>query len=751
MKKALRIEISGIVQGVGFRPFVFNLAKSFNLKGHISNSCEGVSLLLEGEEEALQGFLHELPRKAPPLSQIYEIKVEEAPLSHFKELKIIKSETTGRPSFDILPDLALCKECSAELYSPENRRYLYPFITCTQCGPRFSILEKIPYERENTAMKFFKMCEDCLREYTSPQDRRFHAEPIACPKCGPTLELMSSKGELLARDFIALEFTASLLREGNIIALKGLTGFHLLARADSKEVVENLRKRKERGKKPFAVMFRDLEELEKYVFLEEEDKRLLTSPKAPILILKSKGLLPQNLAEGLDCLGVFLPYTPIHLLLLNLLDFPLVATSGNLSGEPIIFENEVALAKLSKVADYFLLHNRPIRRALDDSVIKKMKRGYILVRRARGYVPQPIFLKQRCKEVILAVGAQEKNTFALAWQNKVIISQHLGDLESPATQEHFERTLLDFLDLYRLEPKVVIADLHPQYFTTLWAKTFAKERGLALWQVQHHHAHILSVLAEKGVPPEEEVLGVAFDGTGYGSDNTIWGGEFLLVKGPEFKRIFTLRPFRLLGGERAIKDTRRIALALLLEIFGKEALKIPLPLWQSFTEEELSLLFKMWQRGLNSPLTTSVGRLFDGVSALLGVNYYNSYSGESAMKLEALYQGGTNETYPLGENEHFFDWEEMIREMIFSKEELSLKVTKFINTLAKLVEVIALRVGLSKVALSGGVMMNAPLVYQIKERLSKQGFKVLTNELVPPNDGGISLGQAYFGALAFKV
>ncbi len=670
------------------------------------------------------------------------------PYEGLEDFKILKSEEKGKIELDILPDLGICKDCLLELFQRENRRYRYPFITCVNCGPRFSILEKIPYERENTTMKFFPLCPSCKEEYENPLNRRFHAEPIACPVCGPYLELYSGEGAKLASSEKALELSQKYLKEGKILAVKGLTGFHLVARADDPQVIEILRSRKRRSKKPFAVMFRDITQLENYVELTDEDKRLLLSPQAPILLLPDKGLLPANLNEGLNTLGVFLPYTPLHHLLLKDLSFPLIVTSGNFSDEPIVFENEEALSKLSQIADYLLLHNRPIKRGLDDSVIKRSGTLYIFIRRARGYTPLPIFLKLSTKKVILAVGAQERSTFSLAFKNKIISSHHLGDIEDVISLSHFERCVYDFLKLYGIWPEIIVSDLHPRYETTRWALEFSQKEGIPLIQLQHHLAHIYSVLAEKGEIPEEEVLGVSWDGTGYGLDKTIWGGEFFLIRGLHFERIFTLRPFSLIGGEKALKDTRRIALSLLFEIFGEEALSLDLPFLKTLRESEVLMFYQAWKRKINSPSTTSIGRLFDGFSALLGICYYNTYSGEAPMRLEKLYQPNFKEAYPFSIKEGFYiDWEEVIRGVLRDFSNPSACATKFINGLARIILEIAKLSGVRKVVLSGGVFMNGPLMFKTLSLLKEEGFETLRNELFPPNDGGISLGQAFYGVL----
>lgn len=747
MKKAINLRISGLVQGVGFRPSLYRLASSLHLKGRISNTSEGVIAVLEGSSREIEVFLKSLPKVIPPQAKIHAMEIEECSLQNFRDLKIEKSEGGEKLSVDPLPDLAICRDCERELFDPTNRRFLYPFIACTSCGPRFSYILKLPYERESTVMKYFSLCPDCEKEYNSPEDRRFHAEPIACPRCGPRLSFLDHLGRVLSERYRAILDCAQALQKGAIVALKGLTGFHLLVRADNVDSIVRLKEKKGRKRKPFAVMFKDESQLREYVEVSEEDILLLRSEKAPILIVKSKGKLPEVLAEGLNCLGVFLPYTPLHKLLLDKIDFPVVATSGNIAGEPLIFEDNEALSKLSGIADFFLLHNRPIVRPLDDSVIKKRKYGYIPIRRSRGYVPSPIVLKKTSGKCVLAVGAQERTTFSLLIDNRLIISQHLGDLDTFESQRNFERIIKDYLQLYGVAVELIVSDLHPDYFTTKWAKGFAQKLGIPHIQVQHHYAHVLALLAEKGIIPERPILGIAWDGIGFGLDGTLWGGEFLLIKGRNFERLYSLRPFRLLGGERAIKDTKRVALSILFEIFGEEIKHLDLPFLRKLSDKELNILFHMWKSGLNSPITSSVGRLIDAVSALLGISYENSYSGESAMKLEALYDEKELGSYPFEIKDHTINWTPTILGLLEDRGDLKRRASRFLNTLSEIALAVAQRVGVTDIALTGGVMMNAPLVDRMEESLRREGFQVLIHREIPPNDGGISAGQAYFALL----
>jgi len=750
--KAKRIIIKGVVQGVGFRPFLYRLARSLNLSGVIMNSKEGVYAHIQGEEENLALFVKLIPEKCPANAFIRELIVDDAPPFDQEGLRIVKEEGEAEVSLDLLPDLAICADCRREFFDPENRRFKHPFIACTNCGPRYGMLVRLPYERENTTMASFTLCSECDREYRDPMDRRFHAEAIACPHCGPKLTLYSGKDwKELARETKAVELARELLLQGAILAVKGLSGFHLFCRADKPEVVARLRLRKKRPSKPLAVMFPDPEVLKGYCLVDEKDLSLLLSPQSPILLLKGRGLLPKEIAEGIDLVGALLPYTPLHLLLLDGLEIPVVATSGNLSGEPLVFEEEKARVKLSQVADYFLLHDRKILRGADDSVVKRVGDTYVMIRRARGYAPYPLMLPFTARGNLLALGAEEKSTFTLGLKDRLIVSPHIGDLSNPEASDYFLRLVEEYLSFYDVKNfECLLCDLHPHYQSTRLAKRLAKEWGVPLIQVQHHHAHLLSVLAEEGIVPEEEMIGVAWDGTGFGLDGSIWGGETLLIHGLTFKRIRSFRPFLLIGGESGIKDTRKSALSLLFEVYGERALELSHPVVRSFSERELAMLYKAWQgEGLiRFPITYSCGRLFDAVSALAGVSYRNTYEGESPMKLEALYNYRLKGAFPYRiKDDLYFDWEPLVREVVegrYAPEEVA---TYFVNTLIDFLCQTVVELDKQRVIISGGVMVNAPLLRGILDRLEPRGIKVLRNRRYPPTDGGISLGQAYYGKL----
>ncbi len=741
----LCVSIKGAVQGVGFRPFVYRLAKELGLRGFVINDSRGVYIEVEGERRVLEEFLIKLNREKPTLARIHSVDFSFLQPAGYSDFEIKESSDTGQKEVFVLPDMSTCEDCLRELFDPSDRRYLYPFINCTNCGPRFTIIESLPYDRPNTTMKLFKMCYECEREYHEPSNRRFHAQPNACPECGPWLSLYSSEGKLIAERDEALTLTLELLKDGKIVAVKGVGGFHLMCDATREEVVSLLRDRKRRKEKPFAVMFRDLSQLKKYAEPSELELLLLTFPERPIVLTKYKGGLAPSVAPGLKRLGAFLPYSPLHHILLRGLDFPLVATSGNLSEEPIVIDNEEALKGLSKLSDFILLYNRDIKRRCDDSVVKVIGGVPTPIRRSRGYAPMPVGLPFSLKRKVLAVGGMLKNTFALALGDRVIISQHVGDVENLETLKAFEEMVFDLMRLYEFEPEVVVCDMHPRYETTRWAEGFSVEKALPLVKVQHHFAHILSCMAENQL--RDKVLGIAWDGTGYGEDGTLWGGEFLECDYSSYMRLFHFRPFRLIGGERAVKEPRRVALSILFELFNEEALDLDLHTLRCFEEKELKNLYIAWKKGVNSPYTSSVGRLFDAVASLLNIRHTLSYEGQASMMLEDLYDYSVKDAYPFELKDGIIDWKPMFLALMEEKEPVR-AVSRFINTLAHICLRVSQEVPLERVCLSGGVMQNDPLVSKIKELLESVGFRVYTHQKVPPNDGGLSLGQAVFGGLA---
>ena len=773
----LKIVIHGAVQGVGFRPFVYRLATELRLTGWVLNSAQGVFIEVEGAKERLEEFLRRLPRERPPRAFIQSLESSWLDPVGYRVFEIRHSDESGQKSAFILPDIATCPNCLREIFDPNDRRYRYPFTNCTNCGPRFSIIEALPYDRPNTTMKHFAMCPDCQAEYENPKDRRFHAQPNACPKCGPHLELWDRQGTVIATHDEALRQAAEAIRSGHIVAVKGLGGFHLVCDARNDQAVQELRRRKHREEKPFALMYPSLEVIKAHCEVSDLEERLLTSPEAPIVLLRrqaspgpytvppqaareqSRRSLAPSVAPRNPYLGVMLPYTPLHHLLMAELGFPIVATSGNLSDEPICTDEHEALEKLNKIADFFLVHNRPIARHVDDSIVRIVGGRELVLRRARGYAPLPIDLSSSPSpkgggeppsprrrgaggevKTVLSVGAHLKNTIALLVGSNVFISQHIGDLETPEAFRAFQRVIADFERLYEAHPSVIAHDLHPDYLST----KYAQQRDLLKVGVQHHWAHVLACMAENEL--DGSVLGVSWDGTGYGLDGTIWGGEFLLATRENFRRVAHLRTFRLPGGEQAIKEPRRSALGALYELYGDGlfTMKELAPV-RAFSERELEILRTMLQKSLNSPVTSSAGRLFDAVASIVGLRQISRFEGQAAMELEfALHGIKTDERYEFSLSEETLDWGPMLRTLISDvRESVSVGkiAAKFHNTLVEMIVAVARRVGEERVALTGGCFQNKYLTERAIARLREEGFRVYWHQRIPPNDGGIALGQ----------
>jgi hydrogenase maturation protein HypF len=751
MHRRLRIAIQGAVQGVGFRPFVFRLAEELALRGFVQNDSRGVLIELEGEPEALTRFLDRLPSEKPAHALLHSVESHWLEPAGFDCFEIRHSEDQGERVAAVLPDLATCEDCRRDVGDPSDRRHGYPFTNCTNCGPRFTILRALPYDRPNTTMSRFAMCARCRAEYEDPRDRRFHAQPTACPECGPRLALWNARGDSLATAGEALRMGAAALREGRIVALKGLGGFHLLADARSAETVRTLRARKARWGKPLALMVRDLEAVRALCEVSDRAAALLASAQAPIVLLPRRpgAVVAPEVAPETPYLGVMLPYTPLHHLLFTHVEFPLVATSGNLSEEPICIDEHEALGRLGKIADLFLVHDRPIERHVDDSVVFLVREEPRLLRRARGYAPLPVRVGRELPP-ILAVGAHQKVTIALAAGRQVFLSQHIGDLETPAAFAAFERVIADFLRLYGVEPVAIAHDLHPDFTSTRWARENARGK---LVPVQHHHAHLASCLAENEAAGP--ALGVTWDGTGLGTDGTIWGGEFLLGDAAGFERSASLRPFRLPGGEAAVREPRRVALALLWEMEGPRALeRDDLAPIRDLAAGERRVLGRMLEHSLNAPVTTSAGRLFDGVAALLGLHPRVTFEGQAAMALEHLADPHEPGAYPLPLSSSpgaiaILDWAPLVEALLADLrrgEAREAMAARFHNGLVEAIVAVARRVGERRVALTGGCFQNRLLAERAAERLERAGFEVLLHRQVPPNDGGVSLGQALVAA-----
>jgi hydrogenase maturation protein HypF len=738
----LRVFIRGAVQGVGFRPFIFRLANELGLKGWVMNSASGVAIEVEATGSVLQEFLQRLEAQKPAISFIQSLETKYLDPLGFDSFTIRES-CGGEKTAVVLPDIATCPECLREIFDPANRRYQYPFTNCTNCGPRFTIIEALPYDRARTTMKNFTMCEECSREYGDPADRRFHAQPNACPKCGPQLELWDGSGKVLARRHDALLETASVVRAGRIAAVKGLGGFHLLTDARSEDAVRELRARKHREEKPFALMFPSYKSVLEHCETTEIERRLVRAPESPIVLLRrfreDDGLAP-SIAPRNPYLGAMLPYTPLHHLLMRELGFPVVATSGNLSEEPICKDEHEALQRLRGIADIFLVHNRPILRHADDSVAREMGGRELVIRRARGFAPLPVHFDRELPTV-LAVGAHQKNTIAASVHSQVFVSQHIGDLENATSYEAFKSVVGAFETLFDLKPAAVACDMHPAYVST----QYAQASSLPRISVQHHYAHILSCMAENDLQPP--ALGIAWDGSGFGPDGTVWGGEFLHVTDSKFQRVAHLRPFLLPGGEKAVRQPRRCALALLYEVFGESVFENgPLPA-DVFSKEELRVLRTMLSQRINSPLTTGAGRLFDGFASLLNLRHRARFEGQAAMELEfALSQSSVGDFYPFDVQENgemlILDWAPAVREAVTAKDEpLAAASSRFHNMLVEMCVEVAKRVGEKKVVLSGGCFQNKYLTERLIGRLRETGFQPYWHQRVPPNDGGIALGQ----------
>jgi hydrogenase maturation protein HypF len=797
MRERLRITIYGIVQGVGFRPFVYRLATDLGLKGWVVNSCEGVVIEAEGRRGSLDSFLARLKQEGPPQSHIYSLQYVFLDPAGFPDFEIRESDAAGLPGRQagaktalILPDIATCPECLEEIFDPSDRRYLYPFTNCTHCGPRYSIIEAIPYDRKNTSMKKFSMCPACRKEYNDPFNRRFHAQPNACPVCGPHLELWDAEGNIFEKNHQALLAAVAAIQQGRIVAVKGIGGFHLWVDASREEGVRLLRRRKRREEKPFALMFPTLEMVKEYCLISPQEEFLLTSREAPIVLLAGKGL-PQgegcaasglagpvcfSVAQSNPYLGVMLPYSPLHHILMremsactSIRQRPVVATSGNLSDEPICIDEKEALARLSGIADMFLIHNRPIVRPVDDSVVRVMMHRPLVLRRARGYAPLPVSLNEALSGkqdalCVLAVGGHLKNTVALSVRNNVFISQHIGDLQTAQSLEAFSRTIESLRGLYEPSVDCLACDLHPEYLSTKFARGFnlpaggaglgrdsRGQAGPSVRAVQHHYAHIVSCMAENHL--KGKVLGIAWDGTGFGEDRTIWGGEFLVADLKEFSRVGHFRTFPLPGGEKAVQEPRRTAFGLLSEIFGDAIIDSggSLPDLLLFSPAEINVLRQMISKGVNSPRTSSVGRLFDAVASLCGVMQRVRFEGQAAMALEYLLrEADVEKSYPCriisdGQKCLVADWEPMIREIINDVRASTARETisaKFHNTLVETAVDMAKRIQEERVVLSGGCFQNKYLTERLIKRLRQEGFQVFWHQWVPPNDGGISLGQA---------
>ncbi len=746
-----KITLYGIVQGVGFRPFIHRLVKKYKLNGWICNSNQGVEMEVEGEKSAYQDFLKDLKNHPPSLALIVDIKIKNLPIAGYSEFFIKESNSQYQhPIILIPPDISICEDCLRELNNPLDRRYHYPFINCTNCGPRFTIIKDMPYDRKQTTMQEFPMCTDCAREFHDLENRRYHAEPNACPVCGPQVSLYIKNKKIDTPE--PIPEVRERLQKGEIGIIKGLGGFHLACDARNEEAVLRVRAIKKRDKKPFALMAENISTIKNYCFVSALASRYLESREKPILLLKKKRIcrLSPDIAPGNAYLGFMLPYTPLHFLLMQKSGLILVMTSANFSEEPIIIEDKKAFQEFGQKVDFMFLHNRQIYNRCDDSVLKMTPHQPIYIRRSRGYAPYPVILSRKTKS-ILALGAEEKNTFCLMRDRYAFPSQHLGDLKNKENFTAYQEAIQRLSKVLQFEPEAIACDLHPDYLSTHYAEQLARQKRVPLVKVQHHHAHIVSCMVENHIT--EKVIGVAFDGTGFGSDGTIWGGEFLVVSPKDFQRAGYLKYMALPGGEQAIIEPWRMAYSYLYSFFGPDLDSIPLLFRKRKKIKDFLLLKQMIDKKINSPPTSSCGRLFDAVASLIGLKDEVDFEGQAAIELESICRPQYKDNYNYHLDKEAGCWvvnsREMFQEIIKDLESntpLSKIATQFHNTIADFILSICVKIredsAINGVALSGGVFQNSVLLTETIKKLKKSRFKVLIHKKLPPNDACISLGQA---------
>jgi len=763
------ILVRGTVQGVGFRPFVYNLASHFSITGTVINTGDGVVIKAFSENNRLHSFIKAISDQSPPLSRLTSVDSRPCTFEQIPDgFNILPSRETTSATTSIPPDIALCDDCHSELDDPADNRFRYPFINCTNCGPRFSIIEAIPYDRPKTSMKLFPMCPTCEKEYHNPADRRFHAQPNACPKCGPNITWHDADGNLLkVKDIIAA--ATQNLAIGKVLAIRGLGGFHLAANGCSEHTVSLLRRRKNRADKPLAIMVANISVLQEFSYFSDKERKLLLSPEHPVVLLKKKAesILAPNLAPGIEEIGVMLPYTPLHHLLFQQKECPkaLVMTSGNVSGTPLCTANEDALYRLQSLADFFLLHNRDIVTRVDDSVIKVVGRKPLIFRRARGFAPSPITVPWQLPK-ILGCGTELKNTFCLGHGNSSFLSQHIGNLSNLETYDFYTESIDHMKRLFQIEPEIVACDLHPDHMSS----HYAEKLDLPLYRIQHHHAHAVAVMAEHGL--KEPVLAVIMDGTGYGPDGTVWGGEILQTDLTSYRRLGHLSHLHLPGGDLATAEPWRMALSALYSVYGEKGLKVPLrPSSLHYLDESrVEIVGAMLDNNFNSPFTSSCGRLFDAVAALLGLRQQISYEGQAAMELEsyakkAVSGSWLDEILPAKQNDSpsfLFEkngiWEisssafvKLVLENLAEGESAPVIALRFhamlINTITDLVQNLSHRTGINSVVLSGGCMQNSLLHEGLFHTLGRKGLQIYTGEILPVNDGAVSFGQTITGGL----
>ncbi|MDJ0674740.1 MAG: carbamoyltransferase HypF [Calothrix sp. MO_167.B42] len=793
--KAEAIRVRGTVQGVGFRPTVYRLAKAYGLCGDVCNDGEGVLIRVWGSEESITEFVIKLQQECPPLAKITQLTRQ----PYQSDLKfddfVITPSISSQVKTDISPDAATCPQCQQEIFSLYSPYYRYPFTNCTHCGPRLSIITAIPYDRCNTSMAAFPMCEKCTKEYQDIENRRFHAQPTACHICGPQAWLERADSKPITASMFSMlddvDAVCTLLQKGEIVAIKGIGGFHLACDATNHTAVQKLRQRKHRHHKPFALMARDIDIIAAYCHISHQEKQLLTSPAAPIVLLQKRQFpsitsptnnpsvtsattsvanLCPSIAPQQTTLGFILPYTPLHHLILKRMNRPIIFTSGNLSNEPQSIDNNEAKNKLSKIADYFLLHNRDIINRVDDSVVRVINNQIQIIRRARGYAPAPINLPLGFSNTppVLAMGGELKNTFCLLKDGQAILSQHLGDLENLTAFRAYQQTLNLYLNLFQHQPEIIATDKHPEYLSTKLGKQLATANQIPIDKIQHHHAHIAACMAENNLPLNSPpILGIAFDGLGYGEDKTFWGGEFLLADYQQFQRLAKFKPVAMIGGSKAIKEPWRNTYAHLISAFNWDKLTQKyrdLEIIKFLQTKPLTLIDKLLEQQINCPPTSSVGRLFDAVAAAIAICREEcSYEGQAAIEMEnlvktnALNNGEETLSYSfnltISDNIYCIDPSSMWQELLDDLEQQvspAIIATKFHHGLAKTIVNTAQKLcqenGINQVALTGGVFQNTILLEKVKIGLENSGIKTITHSLIPANDGGLSLGQAVIAA-----
>jgi len=736
-EKNVVIVVKGLVQGVGFRPFVYREAKAHGMMGFVINSADGVVIEAEGCE--CETFIKALRENLPKHARIDSMEIREREPCGYTDFEIRES-TLGIGSIAIPLDTALCSACHDEMDDLSNRRYRYPFINCTDCGPRYTILQIPPYDRVRTSMKHFTMCDACHAEYTNPSSRRYHAEPISCPDCGPRLTFLDNKGLEMVGDPITI--AVEMLKAGKIIALKGLGGFHLMCDATSDSAVSELRRRKHRKAKPLAVMFGSFEQLQEYAVVNEEERAYINGAIKPIVIVRAKSgtNLSSNVAPAIDRLGVFLPYTPLHRLLFKAIDFPLIATSANISDEPIIVKTDEIAHRLGNVVDGILSHNRTIVNALDDSVIQIAEGRVVILRMGRGFAPHTISMVSPFDTSVLALGAHQKSAIALGTKQNMVLSGHIGDLGSIEADGYFEKTIQTFKRFYDCEPTLLITDLHPHYVSTRYAQGQKKEH----YGIQHHYAHLLACMGEYGL--DEKVLGFAFDGTGYGEDGNLWGGEVMIADTHEFERIGFLKPFALLGGDKAIKEPRRIALSLLFDRYTlEEVLVLKSATTEAFLDHEIRQLHHMWTKELNSPRSSSMGRLFDAVASLGGFIQTLDYEGQGGMIMENFVDVTMDEPFDFTVTNREINLSLMIEQIVILSRQPDAKriiASRFIATVETMMHYFVNLHPELPIVIGGGVFQNHALMCRLYRRFGEERF--YAQQQTPINDGGIALGQLYY-------